>query len=516
MPRTVGIVVEPGQLQVEPGSTGRLSVRVVNRSQVVDQFVVVVLGLDERMTPQPQRLGLFPEQEATATFDLAVPAEQPPPAGPRVIGIRVTSQDDPRLSRVEEVQLTIGAAPAASIKVQPTRIRGGRTGRFSVQVSNDGNVPVQVALRGEDDAEEVQFQFDPPVVDVPPGSAVETYGKARAHRPFSGPETQRPITVYGEGGPVPLAARATFAQRSFVGSRVLQAVLALVALLAVLAVVLATRPRNGPTTNAVDQVSDTATASASPTPSPSPTPSATGNGEGPVPDVSGSGAADAAGKLAQGGFNTEQKPQHSNTVPAGQVIGTDPGPGQQAATADHKVTLLVSDGPTPPVDLRTEAKNADWSNGTVGLVLNGTDTPDPRGYVLIRENAQLEDGTTAPRVLETVPENKPNGFIVGQYTLPQPIIAGDFFVSRTSFLQGNVGLVDFRILVKDPATGQFVEAGKVNQRANNDVGTFKVDLTKFAGADTIQLRVDAGDSADGDAALWVNPHITGTPGTQFD
>jgi PASTA domain len=511
MPRTVGVVVEPGQLQIEPGATGRLSVRVVNRSQVVDQFVVVVLGLDERITPEPQRLGLFPEQEGTAAFDIAVPAEKAPPAGPRVIAVRVTSQDDPRLSRVEEVTLTIGAAPAASLKVQPTRIRGGFSGRFAVQVSNDGNVPVQVALRGEDDADEVRFEFSPPLVEVAPGSVSQTSGRVRAKRPFSGPETQHPIVIHGEGGPVPLATRATFAQRSLIGSRVLQAVLALVALVAVLAVFLATRPHNGPTSNAVDQLPDasvTPSATAT-TPSATPTPSGTtGTGDGPVPDVSGSAAGDAASQLAKGGFTTEQVSAHSNTVAAGQVISTDPTPGKQTG-ADHKVTLTVSDGPTPAVDLRAAAKDADWSNGTVGLVVNGTDN-DPRGFVLQRENVAIEDGTIAQRALETFPQQVPNGFIVGEYKLPNKIIPGDHFVTKTSFVQGSGGQVDFSILVVD-AQGNATLVKKINQRDNNDVGKWDVDLSQFAGADTIQLRIDAGTSATGDAALWIDPRITGTP-----
>ena len=514
MPRTIGVVVEPTQLGIDPGSTGQLRVRVVNRSKVVDQFVIAVLGLDERITPPPRRLGLFPDQEDTAVFDIAVPATQAPPAGPRVIAVRVTSQDDPRLSRVEELTLTIGAAPLANLKVQPTRIRGGSSGRFSVVVDNEGNVPLQLALRGEDDADEVRFEFDPPLVEVGPGSTVETFGRVRAHRAFSGPEQQRPLTVFGEGGPMPLAARATFAQRSWIGSRLLQGLLALLALIAVLAVFLATRPKNSPTSNAVDAPQDspsvTAT-TASPTPSPT---MSTGNGEGPVPDVAGGSAADAANQLAQGGFNTDQVSEHSNTVQSGSVIRTDPSPGKQAAGTEHKVTLIVSDGPTPAVDLRTAAQNAVWSNGDVGLQFNGTEN-DPRGFVQLRENVTLEDGATADRVLETFPRAVTGGFIRGDYKLPNKIIPGDFFVSDVTFLQGSAGEVDFTILVLD-GNGNATEVKKVHEVGTDGKRqTLRVDLSNFAGADTIRLRVDAGNDASGDAAVWVNPHITGTPDADF-
>jgi hypothetical protein len=515
MPRSIGVVVEPGQLQIDPGSSAQLRVRVVNRSKVVDQFIVVVLGLDERMTPQPQRLGLFPDQEDTATFDLAVPGTQAPPAGPRIIAVRVTSQDDMRLSRVEEVTLTIGAAPAADLKVQPTRIRGGSSGRFAVVVNNEGNVPVQLALRGEDDADEVRFEFDPPLVEVAPGTTVETYGRVRAHRAFSGPEQQRPITVFGEGGPMPLAARATFAQRSWVGSRLLQGLVALLALFTVVAVWLATRPGNSPTSSAVEGPSDTPSATATtPSPTPSPTESA-GNGEGPVPDVAGGSASQAADQLAKGGFSTDEVREHSNTVANGSVIRTDPSPGKEATGSDHKVTLIVSDGPTPAVDLRTAALDAVWSNGDVGLNINTTES-DPRGFVLIRENVKLEDGETEDRVLETVPRQVPDGIIRGDFKLPNKIIPGDFFVSDVTFLQGSAGEVDFTILVLD-GNGNATEVAKVHEVGNDGKRqTLKVDLSNFAGADTIRLRVDAGATADNDAAVWVNPHVTGTPDAQFN
>src|SRR5262249_8921723 len=286
MPRSVNVVVEPGQLEIAPGGRAQLRVRLANRTAVVDQFVVVVLGLDARMTPAPQRIGLFPDQDGTLTFDLAVPAQQPPPAGQRVLAVRATSQDDPGLSRVEEFLLTVGPVAAGSRRVQPPRIKGGRPGRFVVLVDNEGNVPMQVALRGEDDEEEVAFEFNPPVVQLPPGGTGESQGRARATRPFSGPGTSRPLTVHGEGAPVPLTARATFAQRSLVGSRLLRAIALLALLGVVLGIFLSTR-RHGPTSTAVNGPADSATATPTPsgsaTPSPTPT-SSNGNGNGPVPD----------------------------------------------------------------------------------------------------------------------------------------------------------------------------------------------------------------------------------------
>ncbi len=515
MPRSVNVVVEPGHLEIAPGATAQLRIRVVNRSGVVDQFGVVVLGLEPRMTPAPQRIGLFPDQDGTLTFDITVPAEQPPPAGQQVLAVRITSQDDPRLSRVEEFLLTVGPAAAASIRVQPPRIKGGRAGRFAVVLSNDGNVPLQVALRGEDEAEEVSFAFDPPLVELPPGTSTQSSGRVTAARPFSGPETVRPLTVHGEGAPVPLLARATFAQRSVVGSRLLRAA-AVVAVLAVaLGIFLSTR-RGGPQSNAqngpTDSPTPTATASSS-TPTPTPTPTDTGgngNGEGPVPDVSGQNATDAAGALVKAGFLTEKVFRHSNAVSSGTVIGTDPSPGRTAG-ADHQVRLIVSDGPSPPFDMLGAAGKADWSNDAEGLPFNGPDA-DPRGFVILRKNVQLEDGSTPPQVLETHPQGVPDGAIQGDYALPAAVIAGDHFLADVGFPAGQAGEVDFLVLVLDPqGNPQQVGDPVHDSGADGQLQHIDLDLSQFAEATRIRLRVTAGPAADSDAAVWVNPRVTGSP-----
>lgn len=508
MPRSVNVVVEPGHLEIAPGATGQLRVRIVNRTGVVDQFVVVVLGVDERMAPPPQRIGLFPDQEGTVQLDLAVPAERPPFAGQRVVAVRVTSVDDPRLARVEEFSLAIGPAAAASMRVQPPRIKGGRSGRFAVVVSNEGNVPMRVALRGEDEAEEVAFSFDPPLVELPPGVAVQSRGRVRAARPFSGPETQRSLTVHGEGGPVPLAARATFAQRSAVGSRLLRAAALLGILAIALGIFLSTRnggPKSGAVNGPEDTPSATQTTSASPTPT-------TGNGDGPVPNVSGKSAGEAAGALAAQGFLVDKVEEHSNTVNSGAVIRTDPKPGDTAA--DKTVKLIVSNGPTPPFDMVEAAQNASWSNDNEGLPFNGSDQ-DTRGYVILRKNFPLEDGTTPPQVLETHPQGVPDGVVQGDYTLPTAIIEGDHFVSDVCFAKDRPGEVDFTVFVLDdqgnpqeidPEKGTVHDTGGDGLRQHLDV-----DLSKFAGATKIRLRVDAGPSSAMDWAVWVDPRITGTP-----
>jgi beta-lactam-binding protein with PASTA domain len=66
-----------------------------------------------------------------------------------------------------------------------------------------------------------------------------------------------------------------------------------------------------------------------------------------VPDVHGYGVERAAGMLQRAGFEVLQAGEQS-PLPAGRVLGSDPGPGQ-VLTLPASVTLRVSSGP-PPAD----------------------------------------------------------------------------------------------------------------------------------------------------------------------
>jgi eukaryotic-like serine/threonine-protein kinase len=113
---------------------------------------------------------------------------------------------------------------------------------------------------------------------------------------------------------------------------------------------------------------DTATVSASPTPSPTPeatTPAATSalpTSFGPepveIPQVAGSTFDDAATRLRALGLQVRRVDQSSATVPAGQVIDTEP-PAGALALPGLTVDVIVSTGPAqaPPTTTTTSLPN---------------------------------------------------------------------------------------------------------------------------------------------------------------
>jgi hypothetical protein len=235
-------------------------------------------------------------------------------------------------------------------------------------------------------------------------------------------------------------------------------------------------------------------------------------------------------------YQVEVQCQCSPTAPA--AWGTVPGaPAVTAATSlsftvqtDYqmrwRVTAIEADGKpgTPSAwwqfkfrtgtifDLRDAGPNAVWRSGAGTLPFNGS-TSDGRGFA-ISGNAPpggctMEDGST-PSYLETHPQFTPGGWIEGLYLLPEPISGIKKFVGTLGYLQcgsPTQGIDDFVISVIMPS-GQETEVYRSRQTGTDGVMTaVTVDLTPYAGANRIKIRVEDGPPNGQDWACWINAYV---------
>jgi len=141
----------------------------------------------------------------------------------------------------------------------------------------------------------------------------------------------------------------------------------------------------------------------------------------PIPDVRGQSVNDARNTLAGAGFTgtIQERQEASNDVPEGQVIGTEPGAGQQAA-ANTTITLVVSSGQgqvgVPNVEGLTEDNaRAQLQGFDVQTRDQPTNDPNLDGRVLSQNppaNSQVDQGSTVTLVIgrfrdsETTPTTK--------------------------------------------------------------------------------------------------------------
>lgn len=148
------------RLVVEGGQEVTCPVVVRNSGGVVDQFVIEVVGQPGAWaTAEPSVVNLVPQEATTVTIRFAPPRSASVPAGTAPFGVRVTSQEDPEGSVVEEGVIEIAAFAELTAEVVPPKVEAAARGKFKVALDNRGNYPVAVRLDANDPEGELGFRF---------------------------------------------------------------------------------------------------------------------------------------------------------------------------------------------------------------------------------------------------------------------------------------------------------------------------------------------------------------------
>ena len=177
-----GDFAKGGELEttVEPGERGRVLALIRNQSGIVDNYDLRVEGIpDDWWSIFPGTVYLVPFG-AGGTYEQEVEVHLHPPRTPeaeaRLWELKVVA--DSKASRIvaasAALHLHIGAYEDTATALRPQRRRGRRKATYDVHVINKANAPVLVALDGEDPDGELQFGFNRPPQEIPPGGSVTT------------------------------------------------------------------------------------------------------------------------------------------------------------------------------------------------------------------------------------------------------------------------------------------------------------------------------------------------------
>src|SRR3954469_25175273 len=164
---------------VEPGQREQVLAMVRNQSGIVDNYDLAVDGLPEDWySIYPATVYLVPFGSG-GTYEQEVEIHLHPPRGPeaeaRIWDLRVVA-----FSKASG-GVEAAAAPLAlhiepyietTTSLRPQRKKGRRKADFDVSVTNKANAPVLVALEGQDPDGELQFGFNRPPQEIPPGATV--------------------------------------------------------------------------------------------------------------------------------------------------------------------------------------------------------------------------------------------------------------------------------------------------------------------------------------------------------
>lgn len=238
VPLRVTVSIE--RIEAAPGDTFNFDVTVRNTSDIVEHYVVELLGLPAGATwrAEPDVAKLRPAESATAAVQLSIPVQAPAAAGLYTLGVLVRSKYREEVSRCEELPLALAAVDDVTVRVEPEVATGGRSARYTVQITNGSNFGARVALGLSDPEQRVSSTFDPPVLDLPQGVTAHSFLSVRAPIPWN-KEKQRVLTVEAAGGGVRGKGTATFVQRPRFASKLVRTAGMLGAVLVVAGAVLA-------------------------------------------------------------------------------------------------------------------------------------------------------------------------------------------------------------------------------------------------------------------------------------
>lgn len=213
--------------EIVPGSTGTIPLDVINTSEVIDALSVRVLGIPATaaVRSRPERLTLFPQAEGALEVSIALPAEFP--AGTYHATIVVEGRAAGATDAYHDVEVVVPPRPAVSLGASPSVVRTRGRALFTVTVTNEGNTPLDLALRAVEADRTLRTELTPSTLAIPIGRSGITTVTARGPRQLLGSDRDRPLRVVAEAEGAEAELALTLRQRSTFGRGLLTALVLL-------------------------------------------------------------------------------------------------------------------------------------------------------------------------------------------------------------------------------------------------------------------------------------------------
>lgn len=185
------------RLDVSPGSSGVVPLEVINTSEVIESLSVRAIGLPEALVrSEPRALALFPEASGALTLTLDLPDAFP--AGTYPLTFVIAGSAPGAAEAFHDLDLVVPPQPRLALTATPSLVRTRGRAAFTVEVRNEGNVPLDVALRAVDTDRTLRTSLTPSTLTVPAGAVATTTVLVRGPRQLLGSDRDRPLRVVAQ------------------------------------------------------------------------------------------------------------------------------------------------------------------------------------------------------------------------------------------------------------------------------------------------------------------------------
>jgi hypothetical protein len=204
--------LRPLDVTVRPGGLTIVEIEVGNTADVIDGITARVEGIDPSWVHLPiPVLSLFPE----STGVLPVHVRFPPTTvvGDYLVVITLESTIDASRRSTHDLWLHVDPVEAASLRLRPSVVSGGREGHFGAIVSNEGNVAIDFTMSALDETRQLDTDVAPLTLTVPAASEAVAEITVSGKRPWFGQPLARSVQIAADTPTLHLRGIATFQQR---------------------------------------------------------------------------------------------------------------------------------------------------------------------------------------------------------------------------------------------------------------------------------------------------------------
>jgi Carboxypeptidase regulatory-like domain len=181
-------------IDVPPGGSAEVVLDVRNTSEIIDGITTRIIGVPvATVVSRPALLPLFPDASGQVTMSVGLPPSYP--AGRHPVTVEVASAGAGLPSAYLDLDLVVGPRPELSLSCRPQLIRARRQARFAVQLTNSGNLPLDVELIAVDADRTVTSTFRPARLRIEAASSATCLLTVRGPRMITGAELDRTLTV---------------------------------------------------------------------------------------------------------------------------------------------------------------------------------------------------------------------------------------------------------------------------------------------------------------------------------
>lgn len=295
----IGLTIAPKTLSITPGQPVTAQITLTNMGSTVDWFTPEVEGVPpEWVQGSGQEVQLNPGMQDTVPLIINVARNPINRAREYPVTIRARSREQPQQFSSTRASWTVQPFKEDALRLEPRRAVGRGKAVYSLALRNGSNLAARYTLSGDDDEQQLSYQFQYNPVDLDVGQEARIPLRIETKRHLIGREARVPFQLHA--GPINSAPTQTvpgeFVNRPLLPVWVIPVVAAVLAASLVAAsflgllpghskniagtptAIVRVSPTTGPTSTPSPGATSTptgvpsATATLSPTPTPVPTP----------------------------------------------------------------------------------------------------------------------------------------------------------------------------------------------------------------------------------------------------